>query len=83
VVDGGCATVIDEGAEIPVAGDDEGVVLEHQGREEEVRCTANRIHSAWRSGSPRRGGFDGSDFKNDESGGFTAAVLGQEDKGRL
>jgi hypothetical protein len=51
--------VPDEGAEISVAGDDGGVVMWHRGREEEVRCIANRIHGAWRSGSPRRGGFDG------------------------
>jgi hypothetical protein len=44
---------------------------------------ANRIHSAWRSGSPRRGGFGDIDFENGDGGGFTAAVLGQEDKGRL
>jgi hypothetical protein len=59
VKDGGCMAVLDEGAEISVAGDDGGVVMWHRGREEEVRCIANRIHGAWRSGSPRRGGFDG------------------------
>jgi hypothetical protein len=59
VADGGCVVVPDEGAEISVAGDDGGVVMWHRGREEEVRCIANRIHGAWRSGSPRRGGFDG------------------------
>jgi hypothetical protein len=59
VADGGCVVVLDEGAEISVAGDDGGVVMWHRGREEDVRCIANRIHGAWRSGSPRRGSFDG------------------------
>jgi hypothetical protein len=36
-----------------------GVVLQHRGREEEVRCTTNQIQGTWRSDSPRRGGFDG------------------------
>jgi hypothetical protein len=83
VVDDVCTAVHDEGAKIPVVGEDGGVVLQHRGREEEVRCTTNGIHGAWRSGSPRRGGFDRGDFKNSDDDGFPAAVLGQEDKGRL
>jgi hypothetical protein len=83
VADGVCVAVRDKGAKISVAGEDGGVVLQHRGREEEVRCTANGIHGAWRNGSPRRGGFDRGDFKNSDDDGFPMAVLGQEDKGRL
>jgi hypothetical protein len=36
---------------------DGGRVLQHQDWEEGVRRTPNRIHGAWRSGSPRRGRF--------------------------
>jgi hypothetical protein len=78
-----CTMILDEGAEILVAGDDGAIVLQHRGREEEVRCMANPIHSAWRSGSLRRGGFGGGDFENGDDGGFLVAVLGPEDKGRL
>jgi hypothetical protein len=35
------------------------VVLQHRGREEEVRRTTNQIQGTQRSDSPRRGGFDG------------------------
>jgi hypothetical protein len=70
VADGVCVAVRDKGAKISVAGEDGGVVLQHRGREEEVRCTANGIHGAWRSGSPRRGGFGSDDS------GFSAVVLG-------
>jgi hypothetical protein len=69
VADGDCAVVLDEGVKISMADDDEGVVLQHRGREDEVWCTTNRIHGAWRSGSSRRGGFGGSDFKNGDNGG--------------
>jgi hypothetical protein len=65
-----------------VADDDGGVGLQRRGREEEVRCTANRIHGAWRSGSSRRGGFSSGNFKNGDDGGFLTVVLGQEEKGK-
>jgi hypothetical protein len=68
-----CTMILDEGAEILVAGDDGAIVLQHRGREEEVRCMANPIHSAWRSGSLRRGGFGGGDFENGDDGSFLAA----------
>jgi hypothetical protein len=42
-----------------------GTVLQHRGREEEVRHTANWIHGARRSGSLRRGGFSSGDFDSD------------------
>jgi hypothetical protein len=48
----------------PAAGDGGGGVLQHRGREEEMRRMANQIHGARRSGSPRRGGFGSSNFNS-------------------
>jgi hypothetical protein len=48
----------------PAAGDGGGGVLQHRGREEEMRRMANRIHGARRSGSLRRGGFGGGNFNS-------------------